>query len=108
MTKTFDMYRGLPFLGSRGTANIARCMAEDFLRADSQAKVVFDFSGVKGVSHGYADESITPLNELLGPVIKQRVVFENCDDKVEETFRLVCGLHSLQAPAFAASSGARS
>jgi hypothetical protein len=74
--------------------------AESVLRSAYQRVVLFDFSGVTGVSHGFADELLTPLNELESEDLARRVVFWNCGARVREALELVAELHHLKLPRF--------
>ena len=98
MTKMYRLYQGQQFLGSRGLANAVRVSAEETLTSDSSAVVEFDFSGVRGVSHGYLDELLTPLSELLGEHLSGHVTFTNCSAAVVEAVDLVCEMHHLHRP----------
>lgn len=98
MAQEFRLYRGHRFLGGRGVAHEVRLAAEDLLRRDPAAVVLLDFSGVEGVSHSFADELLSPLNDLLHEAVKDRVWLVNCSDEVLEELELVAMMHGLVMP----------
>jgi hypothetical protein len=94
----YELFKGIAFLGSRGHANTLRLNAEEALSTHAEAIVEFDFSNVRGVSHGFLDELLTPLDELLAEQLPARVKFTNCSDRVADTLDLVCSMHHLHRP----------
>lgn len=103
----FAMDQGHSFLGGRSLANKIRNAALDALSTDPDARVVLDFAGIRGVSHSFADELIAPMSEKLGRKMGHRVTFEHCDPFVVEALRLVCEMHSLNAPHYRKTTKSR-
>lgn len=99
MERRMELFRGHRFLGSRGGAHQVRVAAEELLRREGSAVIVLDFAGVDGVSHGFADELLSPLSELLHDKMRRRVKVVNCSDKVWKELKLVAGMHRLFLPA---------
>lgn len=95
---TLNLFRGQRFLGGRGWANHLRLAVENALADDEREVVVLDFDGVEGVSHGFADELLTPLNELLGSDLGNRVRMTNVTPGVVEELQAVAHLHHLRIP----------
>jgi len=87
------------FLGGRQVALDLRSRAIAVL-ANQAESVAIDFSGVRGVSHSFADELLSPLSEMLGQSLSRRVTITCCDPEVEEDLRSVAGLHGLYLPSF--------
>jgi hypothetical protein len=95
------LFHGHRFLGGRAVANRVRNEAESLLRADRSAVVLLDFTGVQGVSHSFADELLTPLNELLCERLSARVFLSNCSTGVREGLEMTASMHGLVMPAAA-------
>ena len=98
MVQKLRLYRGHRFLGGRGVAHEVRLAAEDLLRCDSSTVVWLDFAGVEGISHSFADELLSPLNDLLREAVKDRVCLTNCSAEVLEELELVALMHGLFMP----------
>ena len=95
------LFQGHRFLGGRAVANRVRNEAESLLRTDRTAVVLLDFTGVEGVSHSFADELLTPLNELLCERLSTRVFLSNCSSGVREGLEVTASMHGLVMPAAA-------
>lgn len=96
---TLKLFRGNPFLGGRQVAFEVRTKAIKLLK-DETASVCLDFESVRGVSHSFSDELLSPLADELGDILKKRVVIMNCDKKVQDDLMGVAKLHSLTLPRF--------
>jgi hypothetical protein len=92
------LFHGHRFLGGRAVANRVRNEAERLLRTDRSAVVLLDFAGVEGVSHSFADELLTPLNELLCERLGARVFLSNCSSGVREGLEMTASMHGLVMP----------
>jgi hypothetical protein len=98
MQHVLAIYAGRAFLGGRGTAFTVRTRASDLLTSSPDAVVVLDFAGVKGVSHSFADELLSPLADLLSSDVPKRVKIANCTQTVEGGLRSVADMHELRMP----------
>lgn len=96
--RRFVMFRGHAFLGGRAVAHAVRKEALRFLAEHPDGAVVLDFSGVRGVSHSFADELLSPFSEELGQAVPNRVRIENASPGVVEMLRLVADMHDLVMP----------
>ncbi len=101
MDKRFVLFRGHRFLGGRAVAYEVRREAEKLLEKQPNLVIVLDFEGVEGVSHSFADELLSPLSDLLGERVAERVRIENVDPDVLEDLRLVAMMHGLHMPSVA-------
>jgi hypothetical protein len=68
------------------------------LSHDPSTVLLLDFAGVEDVSHGFADELLSPLNDLLHEAVGDRVWPVNCADEVPEEFEPVALMHGLVMP----------
>ena len=93
---TFDV----PFLGSRNTARRLSLAILAAPAGRAVRRVLVNFSGVSGISHGFADELLSPLSEQFGKDLAKRVSFVNCANSVERAFGVVADMHGLKLPSF--------
>jgi hypothetical protein len=95
-----DIALDTPFLGSRNTGRRLWLTISAALKDQAVRRALIDFSGISGISHGFADELLSPLSERLGKSLANRVSFVNCANAVERTFGVVADMHGLQLPKF--------
>ncbi|MCG4261381.1 STAS-like domain-containing protein [Acetobacter senegalensis] len=100
MTHVLKLFSGNEFLGGRHVAFVIRTQACKFLEEHPQSKVVLDFQGVRGVSHSFSDELLSPLSDMLGAQAPDHVEIVNCDEMVEKDLKSVARLHNLHTPLF--------
>lgn len=100
MTNVLKLFSGNEFLGGRHVAFVIRTDACRMLEEAPESKVILDFQGVRGVSHSFSDELLSPLSDALGAYASDRVRIVNCDKTVEEGLKSVARLHNLNAPSF--------
>ena len=98
MDHTLALYQGFPFLGGRSVAFKVRTEAEKLLRSSCNARIFLDFSNVEGVSHSFADELLSPLNDLVGSAVSERVGIIHCSEEVVSDLKSVAEMHSLPMP----------
>jgi hypothetical protein len=104
-TRRFRLADRRRFLGGRAVAHRVRLEAEDFLRDVPDGVVVLDFSNVEGISHSFADELLSPLSELLGERVRERVFVEGADEEVAEILAIVARMHRLWMPTVRPAGG---
>lgn len=100
MTKVLKLFSGNEFLGGRHVAFVIRTEACEYLVQNPSSKVVLDFQDVRGVSHSFSDELLSPLSDLLGDRVCRHVEIVNCDEMVQKSLRSVARLHNLHQPSF--------
>ncbi|MBI0432213.1 STAS-like domain-containing protein [Roseomonas sp. KE0001] len=98
MERVLALYAGRAFLGGRGVAFKVRTEAAASLNRSPYSTVVLDFAGVRGVSHSFADELLSPLADVLGAQVPERITITNCDGQVEGELRSVAAMHGLPFP----------
>ena len=89
---------GPRFLGGRVRANRLRNEILRVLEAQPEVTAKVDFSMVRGISHGLADELLSPLSEHFGKALPERVRFVNMASDVRETIEHVAEMHDLNLP----------
>lgn len=97
---TLKLFQGTPFLGGRQVAFKVRSQAIQFLTTHPQQTLVLDFTDVRGVSHSFSDELLSPLSDLLGCTTSSRVIVTHCDEMVRDGLQGVAELHDLHLPKF--------
>ena len=102
--KRIRVFRRYAFLAGRSVAYDVRREILRFLAENPEGTVVLDFSDVRGVSHGFADELLSPLSEELGDATPLRVRIENASPKVLEMIRFVADMYGLTMPQIASGS----
>lgn len=100
MSTTLKLFSGNEFLGGRHVAFVIRTEACKLLTDNPKSMVFLDFDGVRGVSHSFSDELLSPLSDLLGPDVSRHVFIVNCDDTVKKDLQSVARLHDLNQPTF--------
>ncbi len=98
MVKTFRVFSGADFLGSRGKANSIVQEVRKLLEAYPHGNIEIDFSDISGMSHSFTDELLTALNEVLQDEITDRIIITNCGPRARETVELICDMHRLRCP----------
>lgn len=98
--KTLTVFQGNAFLGGRQVAFELRSQAIQFLSENPNQDVVLDFSNVRGVSHSFSDELLSPLSDFLGHNTLNRVKIRHCVKVVREDLEGVADLHDLYMPSF--------
>ncbi|WP_354857350.1 STAS-like domain-containing protein [Acetobacter fabarum] len=106
MPTVLKLFSGNEFLGGRHVAFVVRTKACELLTANPSSKIELDFEGVRGVSHSFSDELLSPLSELLGQEVTNHVCITHCDPHVADDLISVAELHSLFMPAISSDSPA--
>lgn len=100
MIKVFQLFAGNEFLGGRQVAFAVRTEALRWLEADLHSMIDLNFSGVRGVSHSFSDELLSPLSDALGKDVGRRVMISHCEEAVRQNLESVAMLHGLHVPSF--------
>ena len=98
MDRRIPLFEGHSFLGGRVVAWRVRTKAAEYLTTNSVDVVVLDFAHVGGVSHSFADELLSPLTDLLGKKVSDRVRLMNCRPSVYSDLSSVAEMHGLEMP----------
>jgi len=100
MMRVLQLFAGNEFLGGRQVAFAVRTKALEWLEADRSSVIDLDFSGVRGVSHSFSDELLSPLSDALGTGVATRVTISHCAEAVRQSLESVAMLHGLHVPSF--------
>ncbi len=92
MEQVLAVFRGADILKHAGDAGALRREIEEVLREGEDTVVVLDFAGVNGLSHGFVDELLAPLFDLLGEAMPDRVLLDNCSAAVLNDLKCVADM----------------
>lgn len=98
--KVFRIFQGNEYLGSRITAFKIRSEIEKKHRKNNKLIFILDFENILGVSHGFTDELLSPLNDLWKKDVDKFVMITNCLSSLKEDLESVANLHGLYIPKF--------
>ena len=89
MEQILSVFMGDDILANPSDAIILRRRVERYLVEGKDAVVVLDFAGVNGVLPGFVDELLSPLFDLLGETLSDRVLLDNCSASVLNDLKCV-------------------
>ena len=101
MQQILSVFAGDDILVRSAEAGLLRRRVQDCLDERDDAVVVLDFAGINGVSHDYVDELLSPLFDVLGDTLPDRVLLDNCSASVLNDLKCVADLNrpvTLTAP----------